>query len=289
MEWEGREESENVEDRRGATTPTKFALGGAAGIVVVLISYFLGFDIRPLLQMFGAGQQQQQEQNDDNRPKDPAEERAAHFTKIIFGDTERVWGELFQRMGKTYKKPTLVLFTDQVTSACGQADAAVGPFYCPGDEKVYIDLSFYKLMQERLKAPGDFAHAYVIAHEVGHHVQNLLGYSEKAERVMRGGDKREANHMSVRLELQADYFAGVWAHYGEEKYKFIQPGDVEAAMNAANQIGDDKLQREARGRVVPDSFTHGTSAQRKRWFDLGLKTGDIDGAKKLFDLKYEDL
>jgi predicted metalloprotease len=222
-------------------------------------------------------------------PRDPQEERLAHFAKVIFGDTERVWDDLFQKMGKRYQKPVLVLFSGQVRSACGMADAAVGPFYCPGDSRVYIDLSFYRDMEKKLNAPGEFARAYVIAHEVGHHVQRLLGYSKQVDEARRTMSKVEYNKMSVRLELQADYLAGVWAHYGQEKYRFLQPGDLESALNAAFQIGDDRLQKQARGYVVPDSFTHGTSAQRQRWFKQGFETGNIDDAKQLFDLPYEKL
>jgi predicted metalloprotease len=193
-------------------------------------------------------------------------------------------------MGKTYKQPKLRIFTGQVDSACGFASGATGPFYCPGDSHVYIDLSFYRDMQRKLKAPGEFARAYVIAHEVGHHVQRLLGYSQRVDDARRSGDKVQANHMSVRLELQADYFAGVWAYHADKKFKhFLDPGDLESALNAANQIGDDRLQKQARGYVVPDAFTHGTSDQRKRWFKKGFDTGDVNGARRLFDLNYKEL
>jgi predicted metalloprotease len=190
-------------------------------------------------------------------------------------------------MGKTYPKPTLVLFSGQVESACGLADTAVGPFYCPGDSKVYIDLSFYRDMERKLGAKGDFARAYVVAHEVGHHVQRLLGYSARPDR--RFPEERENHERSVRLELQADYFAGVWAHYGEEKYHFLEPGDIESAINAAQKIGDDRLQKMATGRVMPEKFTHGTSRQRMKWLNEGLKTGDISGAARLFELPYNRL
>ncbi len=227
---------------------------------------------------------------DQQHQADPEEEKQAHFTKVIFGDTERVWDEQFRKMGKTYKKPILHLYTDQVQSGCGSADASVGPFYCPADEKVYIDLSFYRDMQKKLNAPGEFAHAYVVAHEVGHHVQKLLGYTARAADA-RGRDRNsvEAHHMSVRVELQADYLAGVWAHHGQEKYHFLQKGDIESAMKAAFEIGDDRLQRKARGTVQPDTFTHGTSKQRQKWFGKGFQTGDVNGAKQLFELKYEEL
>ena len=290
MEWEGREESSNVEDRRGISGKGMAIGGGGIGLLIVIAGMIFGFDPQKFL---GGGGGPAGGGGDDGggapRKTDPAEDRLASFSKIIFRDTELVWDEQFQKMGKTYTKPTLVLFTGKVETACGGADAAVGPFYCPGDSKVYIDLSFYKVMEEKLKAGGDFARAYVIAHEVGHHVQRLLGYSAKADDAKRSGRKEEANRASVRLELQADYLAGVWAHYAQEKFKYLQPGDVENALHAANNIGDDFLQKQARGRVVPDSFTHGTSKQRTRWFQEGFKTGDVKRAKLLFDLKYEEL
>jgi predicted metalloprotease len=282
MEWEGREESENVEDRRGMGRKAGIAIAGGGGLVVVIIALLLGVDPQKLLDKGMPGGPPVGQRDDGPGPKkpaDPAEEKMAHFTKIIFGDTERVWDEQFRKMGRRYEKPVLVLFSDQVDSACGSADSAVGPFYCPGDHRVYIDLSFYRDMERKLNAPGEFARAYVIAHEVGHHVQNLLGYSKK------GNDK----HMSVRLELQADYLAGVWAHHGQEKYKFLDKGDIETALNAAFEIGDDRLQKKARGYVVPDSFTHGTSQQRMKWFMDGFKTGDIDRARLLFELPYDKL
>ncbi len=208
---------------------------------------------------------------------------------MIFGDTERIWDEQFKKMGKTYRKPTLVLFDGVVESACGTAESRVGPFYCPGDHKVYIDLAFYRDMEKKLNAPGEFARAYVIAHEVGHHVQWLLGYSKQADEMRRSGNRRLESEGSVRLELQADYLAGVWGHYGQEKYKFLERGDIDSALNAAYQIGDDRLQKKAKGYVVPDSFTHGTSKQRMRWFKKGFETGSIRDAKLLFELAYKDL
>jgi predicted metalloprotease len=282
MQYEGREESENVEDQRRFGGKT-VALGGA-GIIVLLLGLFFGVDPQQLMQFLGQNAQVNQGQPDgEQRPIDPEEEKLAHFSKIIFHDTEVVWGDLFNRMGRTYQKPTLVLFSGQVHSACGLADAAVGPFYCGGDSKVYIDLSFYKDMQRKLNAPGEFARAYVLAHEVGHHVQKLLGYAARAENG--AGDHRA----SVRLELQADYFAGVWAYHGQKNFHFLDPGDLESALNAAFEIGDDRLQKKARGYVVPDTFTHGTSKQRQRWFLRGFQTGDVGGAAQLFDLRYEDL
>jgi predicted metalloprotease len=299
MDWEGREESENVEDRRGFGRTAGIAAGGIGGLVLVILGLIFGVD----LGQFGGGGPGggqgvgpggQAPGDDQPRQVDPQEERLAHFTKVIFGDTERVWGRLFHQMGKEYQKPTLVLFTDSVESACGQAGASVGPFYCPGDSNVYIDLSFYREMERKLGIPGEFARAYVVAHEVGHHVQKLLGYSrlmEQARHHMTHGplDDEDANQLSVRLELQADYLAGVWAHHGQEQFHFLQPGDIESAIKAAHQIGDDFLQKQARGRVVPEKFTHGTSDQRMRWFKRGFDTGDIKAARELFQVPYSGL
>jgi predicted metalloprotease len=288
MKLDGREESENVEDRRGMGRKAGFAIAGAGGggMLIVIICLLLGVDPQKLVG--GAGQPDQGGDGQPVQPTDPEEEKLAHEAKVVFGDTERIWTDLFdKKLHQKYEKPTLVLFSGQVESACGMADAAVGPFYCPGDSNVYIDLSFYRDMMERkLHAGGQFARAYVVAHEVGHHVQRLLGYSTKPDR--RHPDDTE-NDRSVRLELQADYLAGVWAHYGDEKYHFLEPGDVESAINAAQQIGDDRLQKAATGRVMPEKFTHGTSKQRAKWLNEGLKTGDIDGASQLFDLPYNRL
>ncbi|MFO0810585.1 MAG: neutral zinc metallopeptidase [Gemmataceae bacterium] len=287
MQWEGREESKNVEDQRGMGRTAGIALGGGS-ILILLLAMLFGVDPQKLANIVGQpGQQPDQQQAD--RPRDPAEEKQASFTKVVFNDTEIIWDELFRKMGKTYEKPILRLFTGEVQTACGGADAAVGPFYCPGDSRVFIDLSFYQLMQDRLNSPGEFARAYVVAHEVGHHVQRLLGYSEIVDRIRATQGKVEANHASVRLELQADYLAGVWAHHAQKKFKYLEAGDVESALNSAKQIGDDTLQKNAGRRVVPDSFTHGTSKQRERWFRLGFQTGDVAGAAQLFKLPYEDL
>lgn len=288
MKWEGREESGNVEDRRGMGKKAGIALGGGS-LLVVIIAMLFGVDPQKLLQQLPQPQGQQQQDGGQPRPIDPAEERQAKFSKVIFGDTERIWTQEFAKIGKQYRIPTLVLYSDFVESACGGADSAVGPFYCPGDEKVYIDLSFYQDMERKLNAPGEFARAYVIAHEVGHHVQNLLGYSKIVNDARRSGNKTLANQMSVRLELQADYLAGVWARQADQKYKFLEKGDVETALNAAFEIGDDRLQKKAQGRVVPDSFTHGTSKQRMFWFKKGLDTGDVRGAAELFQREYNDL
>jgi uncharacterized protein len=284
MQWEGREESSNVEDRRRFGGKA-VALGGGGVILALVLALVFGVDPRQFLGGGGGVPQP----NGQERPLDPAEEKLASFSKVIFRDTEVVWEDLFRRMNKTYQKPTLVLFSGMVQSACGTADSAVGPFYCPGDSKVYIDLSFYKDMEKKLNSPGEFARAYVIAHEVGHHVQRLLGYSQRVDEARQRMSKTEFNKMSVRLELQADFLAGVWAHHGHARFKFLEQGDIESAMKAAFEIGDDRLQKKGRGYVVPDSFTHGTSEQRQRWFLEGLKTGDVGKARVLFDRDYDDL
>jgi uncharacterized protein len=292
MRLDNQEESENVEDRRGFSPQAAggIAIGGG-GLILALILMALGVDPRQAFQVVAPQQQGPANQVGGGPPRrvDPEEEKEAHFTKVIFGDTEVIWGDLFEKNGKTYKKPTLVLYSGMVESACGQAESAVGPFYCPGDSKVYIDLSFYQDMQKKLNAPGDFARAYVVAHEVGHHVQHLLGWGRDLDRARQSGDKVEINRMSVRLELQADYLAGVWAYHGQKKFNFLDPGDVDSALNAAYEIGDDRLEKKARGYVVPDSFTHGTSKQRMRWFSQGFKTGDVGAARKAFELDYDAL
>ncbi len=299
MRLDDREESQNVEDSRGMAGPATMAVGGG-GLLILLVAMVLGVDPRQIQQIVGGGQQQQQQQQAPDggprpggpapdRPVDPEEEKQAHFTKVIFHDTEVIWSDLFERAGKTYQKPILHLFSGVVESACGQADSAVGPFYCPGDARVYIDLGFYRDMQRKLNAPGDFARAYVVAHEVGHHVQKLLGYTRLVDAARKSGDEVEAHHMSVRLELQADYFAGVWAFHGQKQYQFLDKGDLESALNAAFQIGDDRLQKRSQGTVVPDTFTHGTSKQRMRWFKEGFQTGDVAAARRIFDLQYDQL
>lgn len=285
MEWEGREESQNVEDRRGMGGGTKMAIGGGiGGIIILIVGLLLGVNPQLLQQFLGnVGGPQAVEQG----PR--ADDKLKEFTSVILHDTEVIWDEQFRKMGKTYINPKLVVYDGVVQSACGSADNAVGPFYCPGDQMIYIDLAFYRDMQRKLNAPGEFARAYVIAHEVGHHVQLLLGYSRRADQMRNSGNKRLQSEGSVRLELQADFLAGVWAHHGQEKWKFLDKGDLESALNAAYQIGDDRLQKKAKGYVVPDSFTHGTSKQRMRWFKDGFDTGDVGRAKLLFDLPYEKL
>lgn len=290
MQWEGRQESSNVEDRRGmGGVSTGAMVGGGGGIILLVLALLFGLNIRNLnLGGLGGGGGGRPAPEAARAP-DADEERMAKFAKVIFHDTEEVWDDLFRQMNKTYRRPTLVLFTDQVNSACGSADSAVGPFYCPGDSRIYIDLSFFKVLEKRLGAPGEFARAYVLAHEVGHHVQRLLGYSARVDEAKRRRS-RDANQMSVRLELQADYLAGVWAHHARKKYpNMLERGDLEAATTAAFRIGDDVLQKQAGRRVTPDSFTHGSARQRQRWFLEGFNSGSVKGAARLFDLKYNEL
>ncbi len=270
MRWQGRRGSENVEDRRRISPVGVGVGGGAIGIIVLLVTVFLGGDPSVVLN------EMQNQEPPAEAPMGPApNDEMAQFVSVVLADTEDVWGQLFQQMERDYREPTLVLFRGAVQSACGFQQAAVGPFYCPGDEKVYIDLTFFNELEQRLGAPGDFAQAYVIAHEVGHHVQNLLGISDWVQRQRRQLSEREYNQLSVRLELQADFLAGVWAHHAHKKFQILEAGDLEEAFRATQAIGDDRLQRRQQGYVVPDSFTHGTSAQRLRWFRKGLESGDM--------------
>jgi predicted metalloprotease len=272
MLWRGQRQSENVEDRRGMSGGGLAIGGGLGGIVLLVIALLLGADPRQLLQQAPGEAPSAGTQN--SRPLNPQEEELKQFSATVLASTEDIWGDLFSQQGERYRKPTLVLFTDQVRSSCGEAGAAVGPFYCPGDEKLYLDLSFFNELQTRFRAPGDFAEAYVIAHEVGHHVQKLMGTMDRVDAERGRMSEAAANQLSVRLELQADFLAGVWAHYAQQK-GILEPGDIEEALGAASAVGDDRLQRENQGYVVPDSFTHGTSEQRIRWFRKGLETGDI--------------
>ena len=274
MRWESERRSENVEDRRGIR-PGGLALGGGATLIVVLIALLFGADPRQLLQQVQMSTESTGGSGQVQAPADPSEERLKAFASVVLAETEDVWQARFRELGETYREPTLVLFSGQVQSACGFTSAAVGPFYCADDERVYLDLSFYDELQRRFGAPGDFAQAYVIAHEVGHHVQNLLGISGKVRSLQQRASRAEANALSVRLELQADFLAGVWAHDTQQMKGLLEAGDLEEAMHAAQAIGDDNLQRQAQGYVVPESFTHGTSEQRMRWFMLGYRTGDI--------------
>lgn len=275
MKWEGNRQSDNVEDRRGDGAPM---LGGRSigigTIVVALIGgWVLGINPLTLLGVLSGGGSVVQAPAPAQAP--PAHDTMAQFVSTVLADTEDVWGPIFQQGGGAYREPRLVLFRGAVPTACGTGQAAMGPFYCPGDQKVYIDLSFYDQLKNQLGAPGDFAQAYVIAHEVGHHVQHLLGISGQVEQ-MRGRVNQVAyNRLSVKLELQADCLAGVWAHHADQQRQILEQGDIEEAMNAAAKIGDDALQRAQTGQVVPDSFTHGTSAQRQRWFRTGLQSGSV--------------
>ncbi|HJV82960.1 KPN_02809 family neutral zinc metallopeptidase [Noviherbaspirillum sp.] len=285
MKWEGNRESENVEDRRGAGG---FGLGGrSVGLgtiaIAVIASYFLGVSPMTILSILTGGQGQVS--TVQQTPQQSAEsDQMKKFVSTVLADTEDTWTELFREQGASYVDPHLVLFSGSTPTACGTGVSATGPFYCPGDQKIYIDLSFYRLMRERFRVSGEFAQAYVIAHEVGHHVQNLMGISAKVESARQRASEKQANALSVRLELQADCFAGVWANHAERTRDILEAGDVEAALNAASAIGDDALQRQSQGEVVPDSFTHGSSAQRVRWFKRGIETGKV-GACNTFEAK----
>ncbi|HEV2610662.1 MAG TPA: neutral zinc metallopeptidase [Noviherbaspirillum sp.] len=274
MKWEGNRESNNVEDRRGTG-----GIGGGFGgrsiglgtIVIALVaSFFFGINPMTVLSLLSGGTPQQ---TTAQRP--PADDRMAAFVSTVLADTEDTWTELFRSGGGTYNKPKLVLFSGSTPTACGTGQSASGPFYCPADQKIYIDLSFYRLMQQRYQVTGEFAQAYVIAHEVGHHVQTLMGISSKVRQAQQRVSQAEGNRLSVQLELQADCFAGVWAYHANRSRGILEAGDIEAGLNAASAIGDDALQRKEQGHVVPDSFTHGTSAQRVRWFKRGIETGKV--------------
>jgi predicted metalloprotease len=271
MLWQGQRESENVEDARGSGGG-RLVMGGGIGTVVLVVLYLLlGGDPQALFDAQQQAQVSQPAQVDTQAPRDDA----SKFVAVVLADTEDAWKEVFRQMGREYQEPRLVLFTDMIQSGCGFASGATGPFYCPQDRRVYIDLGFFRQLQERLGAGGDFAEAYVIAHEVGHHVQRLLGITDRVDAARRRGSEAEANRLSVRLELQADFLAGVWARYADRVKHVVEAGDIEEAIRAANAVGDDRLQARSRGYVVPDSFTHGTSEQRVRWFRRGYETGDL--------------
>ena len=270
MRWRGERQSDNVEDVRGISRGGMAIGGGLGGIVLVVLALLFGADPRQLLEQLPAEAPNTQTSRPANQPDD----EQTQFVKVVLASTEDVWRDIFRQSGRQYREPTLRLFSDQDRSACGIAGAAVGPFYCPADEKVYIDLSFFKELASRFRAPGDFAQAYVIAHEVGHHVQHLLGTMDRVNSARGRLSEEQNNQLSVRLELQADFLAGVWAHYAQKK-GVVEPGDFEEALGAASAVGDDRLQRETQGYVVPDSFTHGTSDQRIRWFRKGFETGDF--------------
>jgi predicted metalloprotease len=278
MEWKGRRESTNVEDRRGLPVGRTAMVGGGLGtLVLALVVMFLGGDPTAILQTATQGAQEAPASG----PAQPYQETSAEadrrrFVAVVLADTEDVWTAVFSAAGRRYEDPTLVLYSGATQTACGVGEAAMGPFYCPGDRKVFLDMAFFDEMSQRLGAGGDFAYAYVIAHEVGHHVQNLLGLSDKVHREQQRSDERRANALSVRLELQADCLAGVWANRTQAQKHVLESGDVDEALGAASAVGDDRLQKQARGYAVPDSFTHGTSAQRMHWFRQGFKSGSID-------------
>ena len=287
MRWEGHRQSDNVEDRRegggGGARMGGRSLGLGSIVIALLASWIFGINPMTVLGLLdGAGVQAPISAPSGKKP--PANDRMAAFVSAVLADTEDVWTAQFRQVGKNYAKPTLVLFRGRTPTACGTGEAAMGPFYCPGDQQVYIDLSFYDTLQQRLGAPGDFAQAYVIAHEVGHHVQHLLGVSDKVDRMRRQVSAVQGNALSVKLELQADCLAGVWAHHAQAARQVLEAGDIEEAMNAASRIGDDALQQQAGGTVRPDSFTHGSSAQRVRWFRKGLEQGQMAGCNP-FDNK----
>lgn len=276
MQWRGRRQSSNVDDQRGRSGGGGFGglpIKGGIGVVViiVIISLITGNNPLALLEQIPLDNSPSVSQSTPYTAS-PEEDELSQFVKVVLADTEDVWNQLL----RDYREPTLVLFSGSVQSGCGNADASTGPFYCSADEKLYIDLSFYEELKNRFDAPGDFAQAYVVAHEVGHHVQHLMGITDKVHEMRGQLSEEEYNKLSVKLELQADFFAGVWAHHANEMFNMIEAGDIDEAMNAASAIGDDRLQKQARGYVVPDSFTHGTSAQRQRWFSKGYQTGDIN-------------
>jgi predicted metalloprotease len=291
MRWEGREESENVEDRRGMAMPVAGLAGGSILFLLfsLFISYLLGANPAQLLEQ--AGQQQDAPQAQTPPPPENDKDlRLKKFVSVVMKDTEDVWSRLFkEQLGARYEEPKLVLFTGAVRSACGEATAAVGPFYCPGDSNLYLDFDFFRLMETEMASKGDFPRAFVLAHEVGHHVQNLLGLSMKVQRMQQQAGQTEANQLSVRTELQADYLAGVWAHHAQKTKKILERGDIAKAINTAQQIGDDVLQKKATGRIREQAFTHGSAAAREYWFTKGLESGDLQAMMQPFELPYNEL
>lgn len=275
MRWRGERQSDNVEDRRGISRGAKVGgIGGLGLVAVVVISMFLGVDPTALLQVVGQSTQSTT-MSTEQTASTPANDDMRNFVAVVLAETEDVWNETFQKAGRTYEEPKLVLFSGAVESACGMADAAVGPFYCPADQKVYLDLVFFDDLHTRFGASGDFAQAYVIAHEIGHHVQTQLGIIQKVNAMQARGSRAERNRLNVMLELQADCLAGMWAHQAQKKRNILEAGDIEEGLNAASAVGDDRIQKRTQGYVVPDSFTHGSSAQRVRWFKRGLEQGNI--------------
>jgi predicted metalloprotease len=275
MRWKTGRRSSNIEDRRGRRVAGGTALKGSVGTILLTLAlaYFFGIDPQVLLQLQQVGVQP--EVVEDYQPT-PQEKQLVDFVSVVLADTEDTWREIFRQSGRTYEDPTLVLFSGAVKSACGMASAAMGPFYCPADRKVYIDLAFFEDLRQQHGAPGDFAQAYVIAHEVGHHVQTLLGISNQVRSAQQGLGKAEANALSVQQELQADCFAGLWGNHAERTRQVLEQGDIEEALNAATAIGDDRLQKQSQGYVVPESFTHGTSRQRVEWFKRGIESGEFE-------------
>lgn len=290
MRWKGRERSANVEDRRGVPTGAMVGGGGILVVVIALIASFMGADPDDVKRMVGQAQARERPGQNQRIGQEPDDE-AREFVSVVLHDTEQVWGKLFGEFGVEggYREPKLIIFADRTMSGCGPATSAVGPFYCPADQRVYIDPSFFDQLARRHRAPGDFAQAYVISHEISHHVQAQLGYMDIVSKVRQQGDQVESNRASVRLELQADYLAGVWAHHAHRDFGILERGDIQEAITAANQIGDDVLMREAQGRVVPERFTHGTAEQRVRWFYAGLESGDLPSCRTLFEIDYAEL
>lgn len=293
MRWQGGKQSENLEDRR-RMSPRTVAISGFGMLILLVIGALMGVDPQRLQQLIGDAPGAAPGGGGGGpaveRELTAEEVRSRDFIATILAYTEEVWGDQFRRAGKTYAPPKLVLFADAVQTGCGNAPSAVGPFYCPADKTVYLDPTFFDELEQKMGgSKAEFSQAYVIAHEIGHHVQNLLGYSALVDQKRRTSSREEFNRWSVRLELQADYLAGVWAHYGQQKFAFIEPGDVAAAMQSAKAIGDDRIQKNSRGFTSPESYTHGTSTQRTKWFRLGLQSGDLSSMKELFEMPYEQL
>ncbi len=279
MKWLGRRQSDNVEDRRSSSTGKTIVGGGIIGIIIIVVKLLSGGDATEVLNQ---ALQQQNQSTPTEQQVIPGDDSLANFVSVVLADNEDVWNELFKASQLEYVEPKLVLFRDGVESGCGQAGSSIGPFYCPADQKVYIDLGFFRDLKDKLGAPGDFACAYVIAHEVGHHVQNVLGTSDKVHRKQQQLSEVEANKLSVALELQADFYAGIWAHHNQKMKNILEAGDIDEALEAANAVGDDRLQMRSSGQVMPDAFTHGTSKQRMYWFKLGFSAGDV-GRGNTFD------
>ncbi len=282
MLWKSGRKSSNVEDRRGRRIPGGVKGGGIGILLLALVGMYFGVDPALIMNLAGGGSQSTTTQQ--GAPPTAAEQELSDFVSVVLADTEDTWNTIFKENGATYREPKLVLFTGQVESACGFAQAATGPFYCPADQQVYIDLSFYQDLKNKLDAPGDFAQAYVIAHEIGHHVQNLVGISDKMNQARQTLSTKDYNKLSVKLELQADCFAGIWANKADKVRNIVEEGDIDEALNAASQIGDDRLQQQSQGYVTPDSFTHGSSRQRVHWFTVGYKNGTLDSCDTFSNL-----